>query len=102
VEGRLIVVVAPTGGHSHNSYNRYPTIGRSEASDARTSNDGMIQNLNPEFNAIWLQTIIKSIQRMAPEDSPLVALAQQGVKAVNFVVAQRSVGNPRGEPSVGN
>jgi hypothetical protein len=39
---------------------------------------------------------------MAPEDSPLIALARQGVDAVNFVVAQRSTDNPRGEPSVDN
>jgi hypothetical protein len=39
---------------------------------------------------------------MAPEGSPLAALAQQGAEPVNFVVAQRSIGNPRGEPSIGN
>jgi hypothetical protein len=39
---------------------------------------------------------------MAPEISPLVALAQQGAEAANVVIAQRSVGNPQGEPSVGN
>jgi hypothetical protein len=62
----------------------------------------MIQNLNPGFNAIRLQTIMESIQRMVAEDSPLIALAQQGAEAVNVIVAQRLVGNPRGEPSVGN
>jgi hypothetical protein len=41
-EGRLIVMVALAGEPSHNSSNRYPTIGRSEASDARMPNDGMI------------------------------------------------------------
>jgi hypothetical protein len=60
-EGRLIVMVAPTGGHSQNNFSRYPTIRRSEASDARTPNDGMIQNLNPDFIAIRLQTIMESI-----------------------------------------
>jgi hypothetical protein len=54
----------------------------------RTLNDGMIQNLNLDFNTIRLQTIMESIQRMAPESSLIVALAQQGVEAVNFVVAQ--------------
>jgi hypothetical protein len=53
-EGRLIVMVAPARAPSHNSSKRYPTIGRSEASDARTFNDGMIRNLNPDFNAIRL------------------------------------------------
>jgi hypothetical protein len=61
---------------SQNSSNRYPTIGRSEASDARTPNDGMIRNLNLDFNAFRLKTIMESIQRMESEGSPLVALAQ--------------------------
>jgi hypothetical protein len=39
---------------------------------------------------------------MAPEVSPLVALAQQGAEVANFIIAERSVGNPRGEPSVDN
>jgi hypothetical protein len=62
----------------------------------------MIRNLNPDFNAIRLQTIMKFIQLMAPEDSPLIGITRQGVDAVNFVVAQRSADNPRGEPSVDN
>jgi hypothetical protein len=41
-EGRLIIMVAPVGAHSHNSSSRYPTIERSEASDAQTPNDRMI------------------------------------------------------------
>jgi hypothetical protein len=53
-EGRLIFMVAPNGDPSHNNSSRYPTIRRSEAFDARTPNDEMIQNLNPNFNAIWL------------------------------------------------
>jgi hypothetical protein len=101
-EGRLIIMVAPTRAPSHNSSSRYPTIGRSEASDARTPNDGMIHNLNMDFNAMWLQTIMESIQCMTLEVSPLVALAQQGAETVNYVIAQQSVSNPRGEPSVGN
>jgi hypothetical protein len=39
---------------------------------------------------------------MTPEGSPLVALAQQGAEAANYVIAERSDDNPRGEPSVGN
>jgi hypothetical protein len=101
-EGHLIFMVAPNGDLSHNSSSRYSTIGRSEAFDARMPNDGMIQNLNLNFNAIRLQTIMESIQRMTPEGSPLIALAQQGAEVVNVVVAQRSASNPRGEPSVGN
>jgi hypothetical protein len=45
---------------------------------------------------------MESIQRMAPQGSPLVALAQQGAKAVNFVIAQQSADNPQGEPSADN
>jgi hypothetical protein len=43
-EGCLIIMVAPLEVPSHNSSRRYPTIRRSEAFDARTPNDGMIQN----------------------------------------------------------
>jgi hypothetical protein len=45
---------------------------------------------------------MKSIQCMAPKGSPLVALAQQGVEAANYIIAERSVDNTRREPSVGN
>jgi hypothetical protein len=45
---------------------------------------------------------MESIQRMSPEGSPLVALAQQGAEAVNFIITQRSVCNSRGEPCVSN
>jgi hypothetical protein len=46
---------------------------------------------------------MESIQRMAPEGSPLLALAQQGAKAANHVVAvEQSVGNHQGEPSIDN
>jgi hypothetical protein len=87
-EGRLIFMVASNKDLSHNSSIRYPTIGRSEASDAQTPDDRMIQNLNPDFNVIRLQTIMEFIQWMAPEGSPLIALAQQWAKMMNVVVAQ--------------
>jgi hypothetical protein len=67
-------MVALNGDPSHNSSSRYSTIERSEASDAQTPNDEMIQNLNLNFNAIQLQTIMESIQQMTPEGSPLIAL----------------------------
>jgi hypothetical protein len=70
-EGCLIFMVAPTGNPSHNSSSRYPTIGRSEAFDARTSNNRMIWYLNPNFNVVQLHTIIESIQCMAPEGPSL-------------------------------
>jgi hypothetical protein len=50
--------------------------------------DQMIRNLNPDFNTIQLQTIMESIQWMAPEGSPLVVLARQGVEVVNVIVVQ--------------
>jgi hypothetical protein len=87
-EGCLIFMVASNGDPSHNSSNRYPIIGRLEASDVWMPNNGMIQNLNPDINTIQLQTIMEYIQRMAPEGSPLIALAQQGAKVANVVVAQ--------------
>jgi hypothetical protein len=74
-EGRLIIMEALAGAHSQDSSSRYPTIGRSEAFDAQMPNDRMIRNLNLDFNVIWLQTIMESIQCMAPKGSPLVALA---------------------------
>jgi hypothetical protein len=46
--------------------------------------------------------IMESIHWMTHEGSPLVVLAQQRAEVVNVIVAQRSGGNPRGEPSVGN
>jgi hypothetical protein len=39
---------------------------------------------------------------MAPEGSPLIALAHQGAEAANLVVVERSAGNPPWEPSIGN
>jgi hypothetical protein len=56
-------------------------------------NDGMIQNLNPDFNIMRFQTIMKTIKCMAPDGSPLVALAQQRAEAANYVIAERSANN---------
>jgi hypothetical protein len=75
-DSRLILMVAPNGDRSHNSSSGYPTIGRSETSDAQTPSAGLIQNLNPDFNVIRVQTIMETIQRMAPDGSPLALLAQ--------------------------
>jgi hypothetical protein len=38
---------------------------------------------------------------MTPDGSPLALLAQQGAEAANLVVAEKSAGVPRGEPSTG-
>jgi hypothetical protein len=61
----------------------------------------LIQNLNPDFNAIWVQAIMEIIQRMALDGSPLALLAQQGAEAANLIVAEKSASIPQGEPSVG-
>jgi hypothetical protein len=53
-KGRLIFMVPLNRDPSHNNSNRYPTIRRSEASEHRTPNDGMIWNLNSDFDAIRL------------------------------------------------
>jgi hypothetical protein len=43
---------------------------------------------------------METIQRMAPDGSPLAVLAQQGAEAANLVVAEKSANVPRREPSV--
>jgi hypothetical protein len=91
---RLIFMVAPNGDQPRNSSCGYPTIGRSEASDARTPRAGLIQNLNPDFNAVRVQAIMETIQRMAPDSSPLALLAQQGAEAANLIVAEKSTDFP--------
>jgi hypothetical protein len=63
---------------------------------------GSIQNLNPDFNAVQVQAIIETIQRMVPNGSPLAVLAQQGAEAVNLVIVEKSAGFPRREPSIGD
>jgi hypothetical protein len=60
------------------------------------------QNLNPDFNAMQVQTIMETIQRMALDGSPLDVLAQQGAEAVNLIVAERSASVPQKEPSGGH
>jgi hypothetical protein len=49
---RLICMVAPNEDQPHHSSSGYPTIGRSEASDVRTPSTRLIQNMNPDFNAV--------------------------------------------------
>jgi hypothetical protein len=83
-------MVAPNGDRSRNSSSGYPTIGRSETSDVQTPNVGLVQNLNPNFNAVQVQAIMETIQRMAPDGSPLALLAQQGAEAANLIVAEKS------------
>jgi hypothetical protein len=99
---RLICMVAPNGDQPRHSSSGYPTIGRSEASDARTPSTGLVRNLNPDFNVVRVQSIMETIQRMAPDGSLLALLAQQGAEATNLVVAEKSIGVPRREPSGGH
>jgi hypothetical protein len=73
---RLICMVAPNEDQPRHSSSEYPTIGRSDASDARTPSTGLIRNLNPDFNVVRVQSIMETIQRMAPDGSPLALLAQ--------------------------
>jgi hypothetical protein len=44
---------------------------------------------------------METIQRMAPDGSPLALMDQQGAKAANLIVAEMSAGVPRREPSTG-
>jgi hypothetical protein len=99
---RLICMVAPNEDQPRHSSSRYPTIGRSEVSDGRTPSTGLIRNLNTDFNVVRVQAIIETIQRMAPDCSPLALLAQQGAEAANLVIAEKSTGVPRREPSGGH
>jgi hypothetical protein len=98
----LICMVAPNEDQPRHSFSGYPTIGRFETSDDRTPSTGLIQNLNPDFNVVRVQAIMETIQRMAPDGSPLALLAQQGAEAANLVVAEKSTGIPRREPSGGH
>jgi hypothetical protein len=91
---RLICMAAPNEDQPRHSSSGYPTIERSEASDARTPSTGLIRNLNPDFNDVRVQAIMETIQRMAPDGSPLALLAQQGAEAANLVVAEKSAGIP--------
>jgi hypothetical protein len=58
---RLICMVAPNEDQPRHSSSGYPTIERSEASDARTPSTGLIQNLNPDFNDVRVQAIMETI-----------------------------------------
>jgi hypothetical protein len=100
-DSRLILMVVLDRDRARNSSSEYPTIGRSEATDAQTPSVGLVQNLNPNFNAIQVQAIMETIHCMAPDGSPLALLAQQGADAVNLVVAKKSAGVPQGKPSIG-
>jgi hypothetical protein len=58
--------------------------------------------LNPDFNAVRVQAIMKIIQRMTLDGSPLALLAQQGAEVANLVIAEKSTGVFRREQSGGH
>jgi hypothetical protein len=70
----LILMVAPKGDRSCNNSSGYPTIRRSETSDAQTPSAGLVQNLNPDINTVRVQAIMETIQRMSPDGSALALL----------------------------
>jgi hypothetical protein len=77
-----------SAGASRNDSSKYPTIGQS-ATSGMTILNCVIRNLNPEFNVVRLQTLMESIQCLAPTDSPLVALVQQGADIAEQIEAVR-------------
>jgi hypothetical protein len=100
-DGLFIYMVAPNGDRSSNTSNRYPTIRRSEASDVQTLSGGLAQNLNPDFNVVRVQAIMKTIQCTVSNGSPLAILSQQGAEAANHIITEKSADVPQREPSVG-
>jgi hypothetical protein len=93
-DDRLILMVAPDGDWACNSSSGYSTIGRSEATDAQTPSERLVQNLNSDFNVVRVQTIVETIHRMSPNGSPLVLLAQRGAEVTNLIVAEKSADVP--------
>jgi hypothetical protein len=87
-------MVAPDGDRARNSSSRYPTIRRSEVTDAQTLSAGLVQNLNLDFNAVRVHVIMETIYHMTPDGSPLAFLTQQGAEAANHTIAEKSVGVP--------
>jgi hypothetical protein len=94
-------MVAPNGDQSSNNSSRYPSIRRSKASDAQTLSGGLACNLNPDFNVVWVQAIMETIQCMVLIGSPLAILAQQGAEAANLIVDEKSCSVPWRERSIG-
>jgi hypothetical protein len=52
------------------------------------------RRLSPKFES--------RLQCMAPDGSPLAVLAQQGAEVASLIIAEKSAGVPRREPSVGD
>jgi hypothetical protein len=49
----------------------------------------LARNLNPNFNAVRVKVIMETVQRMAPDGSPIAVLAQQGAEAANLIVVEK-------------
>jgi hypothetical protein len=94
----LICMGGPNGDRSHNNSSRYPTVGRSEASDAQTPRGGLVRNLNPDINAG--PSYYGNHPAHGARWLPLAILAQQGIEAANLVIIEKSASIPRREPSV--
>jgi hypothetical protein len=94
-DSRLILMVATNRDQSRNNSSGYPTIERSEMSDAQTPSAGLVQNLNLDFNVVWVQAIMETIQRMTSDGFSLAPLAQQGAETTNLVLAEKSASEPR-------
>jgi hypothetical protein len=94
--GRLICMVAPNGDRSHNSPSKYPTIRRSEAFDAQTPSGGLVQNMNPYFNTVRVQVIMETIQRMAPDGSPLLSWLSKELRRQTLSLQRSWLAFPRG------
>jgi hypothetical protein len=88
-------MVATNRDQSRNNSSGYPTIERSEMSDAQTPSAGLVQNLNLDFNVVRVQAIMETIQRMTSDGFPLAPLAQQGAETTNLILAEKSASEPR-------
>jgi hypothetical protein len=103
IEARRINMVGHSRVDSRNNSSKYPMIRGSMMSDAQTPSNRVVQNINPDFNAVQPQTILESIQCMTHQDSPVATLVQQGAEAVvQITVAELSITNQQGKPSIGN
>jgi hypothetical protein len=79
-DGCLILMVTPNGDRACNSSSGYPTIGRSEATDAQTPSAGLVQNLNPNFNTVRVQVIMGPSSIWHPMVLPLHFWLSKGLR----------------------
>jgi hypothetical protein len=89
-DNRLILMVAPNRDRSRNSSSEYPTIGRSEASDAQTRSAGLVQNLIPDFNAVRVQAIHGDYPAYSTRWFSSCTYGSARAEAANLVIAEKS------------